>query len=233
MKDRLDVYESLVELCLGDPARPDAAEESFSYMEIAKSRNLAELLVRDEPAAPPESAVGQSGLVRRIRDMREELNWYYRRIEQEQLRAEQPSVEKIDKLQREALQHENELLRVLREITSAESGEDANGIPPANPLEAARRLPPARSGARRILRIRENFVAAILTREALEIVPVTPVSRVSNLMRLFAFSDLEIPARADYVRSFEKSLMAAAQSHLGELYTELVAPLRERFCADI
>jgi CHAT domain-containing protein len=80
-------------------------------------------------------------------------------------------------------------------------------------------------------RIRENFVAAILTRDALEILPLTPVSRVSNLMRMFDFQISKFRLAPEYVRAFEKSLLAAAQTHLLELYTELVAPLRERFCA--
>ena len=102
MKNRLEVYESLVELCLMRSERPDGTAESFGYIEMAKSRSLAELLMRSGPAIRPADA-GQSDLVRRIREMREELNWYYRRIEIEQLRAEEPSPERIEKLQKEAL----------------------------------------------------------------------------------------------------------------------------------
>jgi ATP/maltotriose-dependent transcriptional regulator MalT len=93
MKNRLEVYENLVELCLLRGERPDGAEESFGYIEMAKSRSLAELLTPSGPAIRPAEA-GQSELVRRIREMREELNWYYRRIEIEQLRAEEPSPER-------------------------------------------------------------------------------------------------------------------------------------------
>src|SRR4029077_18283708 len=80
MKNRLEVYECLVELCLAGATGKDSAEESFGYMELAKSRSLAELLLQHgNTFATVET--GQSGLVRRIREMREELNWYYRRIE--------------------------------------------------------------------------------------------------------------------------------------------------------
>ena len=119
MKNRLEVYESLVELCLIRDEGPRGAEESFGYIEMAKSRSLAEILMRTGPAMRPAEA-GQSDLVRRIREMREELNWYYRRIEIEQLRAEEPSPERIEKLQKEALAHENELLHVLRDLPESE-----------------------------------------------------------------------------------------------------------------
>ena len=99
MKNRLEVYENLIELCLGDVTRSNSPEESFGYIEQAKSRNLAELLI--QPGHPLSSAdEGQSDLVRRIREMREELNWYYRRIEIEQLRSEAPSPKRIEELRK-------------------------------------------------------------------------------------------------------------------------------------
>ena len=51
MKNRLEVYENLVELCLIRGERPEGAEESFGYIEMAKSRSLAELLMRSGPAS--------------------------------------------------------------------------------------------------------------------------------------------------------------------------------------
>ena len=118
MKNRLEVYECLVELCLEERVRPNSAEESFGYMELAKSRSLAELLVQHAHASSDDDT-GQSGLVRRIRGMREDLNWYYRRIENEQLNKEAPSRQRIEQLQKEALAHENELLRAFREVPAA------------------------------------------------------------------------------------------------------------------
>src|SRR6202044_1429667 len=115
MKDRLEVYECLVEVCLDESVRPNSAEESFGYMELAKSRSLAELLVQHGHALPNEDSA-QSELVRRIREMREDLNWYYRLIESEQLRNEAPSRQRIEQLQKEAQAHENELLRAFREV---------------------------------------------------------------------------------------------------------------------
>jgi CHAT domain-containing protein len=231
MKDRLEVYERLAELCLADPARGGAAEECFRYIELAKSRSLVERLIREESDAPAASAAGQSGLVRRIRDMREELNWYYRRIEQEQLRAEQPSPERIEKLQRQALDHENELLRVLREVSSAESAEDGDRVQNGTPLEAARGCLPEEAALIEFFCVRENFIAAIVTPRSLDIVPLTPVSRIANLMRTLDFQMSKFRLAPEYVRTFQKPLLAAAQAHLFELYAELFAPLRERLSA--
>ena len=60
MKNRLEVYESLVELCLTRAERAEGAEESFGYIEMAKSRSLAELLMRSGPAIRPPTRVRAS-----------------------------------------------------------------------------------------------------------------------------------------------------------------------------
>ncbi len=232
MKNRLEVYESLVEICLNDNARGDTAEESFGYMELAKSRSLAELLVHHEHAIPSLEA-GQSGLVRRIREMREELNWYYRRIELEQLRAEEPSPERIEKLQKEAHAHENELLRALREIpqTPSQNSSGASTAFANDPLKNLRACLPAQAALVEYYVVKDQFVAAVVTGDSIEIIPVTPVSRVVSLLRLFHFQISKFRLGADYVRSFEKPLLQATQSHLRELYDELIAPLREHLRA--
>ncbi len=225
MKNRLEVYESLVEICLSDPSRKDSAEESFGYVELAKSRSLAELLTQHGPAIPVTSE-GQSDLVRRIREMREELNWYYRRIEIEQLGAEEPSEERIGKLQEQALAHENELLRALREIPP-ENLREAGGLSAPIALETVRESLPPHTALVEYFSLGEQFVAAVLTRESLEIVPVTPVSRAMNLVRMLRFQIAKFRLGADYVGTFEKNLLEATQSHLRELYDELFVPLLE------
>ena len=232
MKNRLEVYESLVDICIsGGAKRPNSAEESFGYMELAKSRSLAELLVHPEQAVHSPDA-GQSGLVRRIREMREELNWYYRRIELEQLRAETPSPERIEKLQKEAHAHEDELLRALREIPQTPS-QNLGGARGAaeDPLKNLRACLPPRAALIEYYAVKDQFVAAVVTQDSLEIIPVTPVSRVINLLRLLHFQISKFRLGAEYVRSFEKPLLHATQSHLRELYEELIAPLRDNLRA--
>jgi len=230
MKNRLEVYECLVELCLNESGRAGGAEEAFQFIELAKSRSLAEILLHPGAtfAATDE---GQSGLVRRIREMREELNWYYRRIEKEQLSAEAPSTDRIERLRYEAAARENDLVRVLRELRSSEAsaeGDSKDGMPS---LETIRETLPARTALIEYFAVKDHFVAALITQDSLRIVPITPVSRIENLVRLLRFQLSKFTLGPDYVRSFEKALMRAVQSHLHELYTELIAPLREGFSA--
>jgi len=230
MKNRLEVYECLVELCLSGGVRPESAEEAFGYMELAKSRSMAELLVQHGHALPKDDS-GHSGLVRRIREMREDLNWYYRRIEIEQLRTEDPSPKRIDELQKQALAHENELLRALREVPSSQS-EIANALGPAiASLKSVRDSLPTRTALIEYFSVKDHFVAAVLTPESFEIVPITPVSRVVNLLRMLQFQMSKFRLGSEYTRTFEKSLLGAVQAHLGQLYEEVLGPLRDRLRA--
>jgi len=227
MKNRLEVYESLVELCQTRPERPDGTVESFGYIEMAKSRSLAELLMRSGPAIRPADA-GQSDLVRRIREMREELNWYYRRIEIEQLRAEEPSSERIEKLQKEALAHENELLHVLREMPQSEN---ATHGPAIRSLDAIRASLPPDAALVEYFSLKDQFIAAMVTHDDLKIVPLTPVSRVINLLRVLHFQISKFKLGADYARTFEKSMLGVVQAHLRQLYEEVFAPVRAHLSA--
>src|ERR1700723_3495105 len=227
LKNRLEVYECLVELCLGDGG-PKAAEESFGYMELAKSRSLAELLVQHGSALAVIDT-GQSELVRRIREMREELNWYYRRIELEQLRADEPSPARIEKLQQEALAHENELLHVLREVP--QWGDIGQQGPAMRSLETIRASLPPDAAIVEYFCLKDQFIASIVTRDGLEIVPLTPVSRVVNLLRLFHFQISKFKLGADYARTFEKSMLGVVQAHLHQLYEEVFAPVRAHLSA--
>ncbi|HKS82830.1 MAG TPA: CHAT domain-containing tetratricopeptide repeat protein [Candidatus Acidoferrales bacterium] len=225
MKNRLEVYERLVELCLGDSARAGFAEEAFGYVELAKSRSLAELLMHPG-AAFAAAGQGQSGLVRRIRDMREELNWYYRRIEKEQLSAEGPSAERIESLQKEAVARENELVRVLREVQTTESPAGVAMSSGGPSLEVVRESLPAQAKLIEYFSVREHFFAAVLSHEELKIVPLTPVARVAHLAGLLRFQLAKFALGASYVETFQDAMLRATRTHLEGLYNELVAPLR-------
>src|SRR4029077_4897525 len=116
-QNKLEVYENLVDLCL---RRPNSFEEAFGYIEQAKSRALMDLLMQSVHV-PRAADSGQSELVRSIRNLREELNWYYNLIEREQLRPEERSQARIQQLEQQARLREADLMRALKEATVAEA----------------------------------------------------------------------------------------------------------------
>src|SRR6266481_4498499 len=73
LENRMQVYEALVDLYITGDRTESSTEEAFACMEAAKSRSMIEMIFQSGQSLPLGEA-GQSDLVRRIRDLREELN---------------------------------------------------------------------------------------------------------------------------------------------------------------
>jgi CHAT domain-containing protein len=227
VKNRMQVYEAVIELYL-DPANKEiSADEAFSCIEAAKSRSMIEMIFQSGQSLPMGEA-GQSEFVRKIRDLREELNWYYHRIELEQLKPEERSRERIELLQQAAQLHENELLRALRELPAHER-ENATLEAPADfsvaKLQAS--LPPE-AVLVEYYSAGDRLLAAAVSSKSIEIVPVSVVSRVANLLHLLRFQFAKFRMGAAYTERFAQPLLRATQGHLEALYRELIEPIRGR-----
>ena len=227
MKNKLEVYEGLVRLCLKRESSPSTAEEAFDYMEKAKSRSLRDLIF-DRAHPIPHLEEGESELVRQVRDLREELNWYYHRIELEQLRQEDRSAERLEQLQAQARARENQFLHLLRELPSSEAEGAGLHSVSTSPLEAIRTALGPDTTLIEYFRIGEQIIAAVVTHESLEVIPLTLVSRVSKLLRMLQFQLSKFRLGAEYITGFQNYLLQATKAHLGELYQELLAPLHHR-----
>jgi hypothetical protein len=221
IKNRLEVYENLVELCLSrtDPA---AVEEAFTYVEQAKSRSLMDLFVRPAPAAV-ESAPNQSELVRSIRDLREELNWYYNLIEREQLQPEERSPDRIALLQTQARDREKELVHMLQEASESDATQAGLQMPSHVPIAAIRSAIPADTLIVEYFRVRDRILVCLLGQKTLEIVPISLETRVAGFLRLLQFQLSKFRLHPQYLKTFHHAFVHATQSHLKELYEELVA----------
>jgi CHAT domain-containing protein/predicted negative regulator of RcsB-dependent stress response len=230
IKNRLQVYESLVDLHLSDEPGEGAAAEAFACIEAAKSRSMTEMIFQSGQSLPLGNE-GQSELVRRIRDLREELNWYYHRIELEQLRPEERSAKRLRQLQERALSQENELLRALRELPANERENATLEAPAGFSIATLQAALPADAALVEFYSTNDRLVAATVTRSAIRITPVSVVSRVANYLHLLRFQLSKFRLGAAYAQRFEQTLLRATQGHLEALYADLIAPIREQLTA--
>ncbi len=226
IKNRVEVYENLVELCLSRETKL-AAEEAFTYVEQAKSRSLMDLFAKPAPALAG-SAPGQSELVRSIKDLREELNWYYNRIEREQLQPEQPSADRMSLLQQEARDREKKLMRVLKDASATDATEAGLQMPSHVPISTIRAALPSDTLIVEYFRVRDRILVCLLGRETLEVFPITLETRVAGLLRLLQFQLSKFRLNPQYLETFQDSLVQATQAHLKELYDELITPVASR-----
>jgi CHAT domain-containing protein len=216
MKGKLEIYESLARLCLDRV--PWRLEKAFTHMEQAKSRSLQDLLVGG-PRAIESMA---------LRALREDLNWYYHRIELEESGQEMPSGERVARLRTQASAAEKKLMDLVRELPAAETAIASAGALRIGDIRAA--LDPDTYFVE-YFRVRDRIVAAVVSRNSLEVAPLTHVSRVNDLTRLLLFQISKFRLGAGYVEACQDLLLEAARAHLRELYDELFRPL-ESFIDD-
>ena len=225
VKDRLQVYEELVELCLKNEVGGDPAREALGYIESAKSRSVIEMIFPSSQTAPTNNSA-KSGLVRRILDLREELNWYYHRIELEQLRPEERSRERIEHLQKQAQAHESELLRTLREVPASHQESDVARVAAPKSIDDIQSSLAEDVTLIEYYSVGEKVVAAVVTRNNIQIVPLTVISRMTGFIELLRFQLAKFRLGGDYSQRFAEPLLRATHGHLESLYAELIAPLR-------
>ncbi len=220
--NKLELYEHLVDICL---RRANGLEEAFGYIEQAKSRSLMDLLT--QPISVVENDDGQSDLVRSIRTLREELNWYYNLIEREQLRPEENSRARIEGLEKQARIRETSLLRALQEATVAEVNQAGLQSTTHAPLEEIRATLAPETTLVEYFCVQDRILACVLTRDDLQIVPITLQSRVQKILQMLQFQLSKFRLDPQYVVTFQDSLLEATQAHLKSLYDELLAPIRQ------
>jgi CHAT domain-containing protein len=223
VRNRLEVYENLVELCLASGPSPEAQTEAWTYMEQAKSRGLLELIIhRMNPASaegPKESGVG-----RKIRDLREQLNWYYHRIEVEQLGQVTASDERLLALQDLARKRERELPRALRDTHPAGGKAGVESATPVS-LASVREALGANTTLLEYFRVHDRILVAVVTEDGVEIVKITMASRVAQILRMLQFQFSKFRLGRDYLQEFQGPLLEATRGHLHDLHTELLAPV--------
>jgi CHAT domain-containing protein/tetratricopeptide (TPR) repeat protein len=224
-KNRLQVYEALVELYLEGAAGETSPSQALACIEAAKSRSMIEMIFQSGRSLPM-GEVGQSELVRRIRDLREDLNWYYHRIELEQLQAESASRTRIQKLREQAQSREDELLRTLRELPAHERESATLEVTGEFSLELLQKCLPPETVLIEYFTAGERILACIVTKSQIEFQPVSLVSRVAHHLHLLRFQLSKFAMGAEYVQRFLKPLQQATEGHLESLYVELIAPVR-------
>lgn len=224
VKNRVEVYECLVELALKSDRGSAAREEAFVCIEQAKSRALLDLISQPVHALA-QIGHGESELARSIRELREELNWHYQRIELEQLQPDERSPARIAKFQRQVRERERELARMLRKLQRIDARQSELHVPRISPIEEVREALPAGTVLLEYFQAHDQIVLCLLDHTRFDIVPVSLMSRVSRRIRLLQFQLSKFRLGPEYLGTFRESLLQATTSHLRDLFNALLAPV--------
>ncbi len=222
MKSKMEVYARLVQLCLDRDSSEASRQEAFLYVEEAKSRALRDLIFGRVHSPAVEN--GEAG--QRIGELRKELNWFYRRIEREQLSQEGAPPELIRTIQSRARAHENELLSLERESSPFGSADRNLGSSETASLQEIRASLGPEASLIEYFYINDRVFAALLTVDSLEFLEVTSVSRIAHGLRMLQFQMSKFRLGREYVSRFHEPLMGATLNHLRAIYEDVLAPLR-------
>jgi CHAT domain-containing protein len=230
LKDKVGVYESLVWMALGDRGSAAGIEQAIGYIEQAKSRSLAELVAFRAGELPGRTET-RGGLVQQVHGLRQELNWYYQRIDLAEISQGRRTAE-TEVLRRLTREREVQLLRALREVAPRDEDFALMQRGGAVGIEAIRGSLPPTSLMVEYYQARGAILAALIGRDRLEIVPLCAASRARHHLQLLRFQLSKFQLGADYVQRFDRRLKEATDAHLEELYDDLIAPLRSRLDAE-
>lgn len=225
MKNKTEVYARLVQLCLNGECRQSSMEEAFGYMEEAKSRALRDLIF-GRLQLHSNGGSAEDDTARRLRNLREELNWYYRRIEREQLSQEGVSPELVESLRLRARAHEQELLRLMREDLPSDVQSRTWQSSATASLRDIRESLGSDAALVEYYGIGDRLVAAVLTADRLEFVPLAQVDGLNRRLRMLQYQISKFRLGREYVSAFEEGLLRATQNHLKGIYDDVFAPVR-------
>jgi len=224
LKDKLEVYEALVRMCLQPGDAPPDTEAAFRYIEQAKSRSLADLIAFRAHNLPSPGAA-RMNLVDQVRALREELNWYTRAIQLQEGRGGNMREARLEKLRRSARECEHRLVEAMANLR-VEDREWATLQGAASiDLEAIRASLPPDAMLLQYYRVRDVFYACLLSRDQLKMAPLGSVPELRRALQLLRFQLSKFRLGPDHVSTFSRQLLQATRAHLQHFYEQLVAPI--------
>ena len=225
MKDRVAIYEALVALCLRHANRARGIAEIFRYIQQAKSRTLLDIL-STSGLGSSLSSHDESKDATRIRQLREELNWYFHMIEKAQL--QQDSRRYLLELRTQSQKRERELLKLCREQLAARDVETGTGFVTTYTVDQIRESIAPDTTILEYFEAQGRVLVVVLSRDRLQVVPVGETSRVSTSLDLLQLQLSKLRLDAQYVATFANALLNGIRNHLQDLHQILVAPIRGR-----
>lgn len=222
--DKLTPYAEMVRLCLADPGR---TAEALDYVERARSRALVEVLGGALPVRARAKDSFESGLVSRLDELREELNWLYSRINRPPEGGPAPAAESMEALQAAVQEREAAVLEIMRQLR--QRGDGATGQAAPFDLAGLQRRLGSHTALVEYYSLDGELLAFVVTGAGIEIVRgLGAEARVEAALGQLRFQIETLRYGADRVRTHLDQLNRRAQHYLGVLYDLVLRPIESR-----
>jgi len=213
-KGKQQVYEALVRLALG---RTDSSERvigAYNWCERAKSRGLVDLLSQHLPSANPH---GDQSLLNRIKHLHEELNSYYIRESRDG---------NVSGIIAEVEVKRNELASSLKELSNQDPEYASLQRVSIASVEDVQEALPADTTLVEYFVARDEILVFLITKHGATVHRhLCTVDRVQHLQERLRLQLDKFLIGSKYINQHAQQLQESTLRHLGDLYTELIAPL--------
>jgi CHAT domain-containing protein len=218
-RDKYQVYENIVNLKLN---KADS-RAAFQFVERSKSRTLIDLLERNLDTVW-DAGDEESPRMQRVRKIREELNILYSRLNQVGGTGRITTPDTLTKL--EISRREQELVQLLREVSSEKSGWATLQTMELPEVEEVQAMLRANEVLVEYYAVGDRVHAFVIGRNDFKVhQDITTNSAIRTSLKGLTFQLSKFHLQPAYIQSHASMLLAASQHHLRELHRQLIEPL--------
>jgi CHAT domain-containing protein len=228
--DKLTPYDEMVRLCLEAGGAEGRASEALGFVERARSRALVDALAGAPEYLPQPRDAFEAELLTRLEELREELNWFYSRINRPLQGEASRSASDMAALHEAVREREGKTLEIMRRLQQRRGDADAllahvetldiAGLQGSLGKETALVEYTSLDG---------ELLAFILTDERIEVVRhLGREEEVGAALEQFRFQIETLRHGAEPLRKHLAPLASRARHHLQALYELLLRPIEQR-----
>ncbi|HEX8139877.1 MAG TPA: CHAT domain-containing tetratricopeptide repeat protein [Pyrinomonadaceae bacterium] len=229
--DKLTPYDEMVRLCLeAGPSQGTREREALGFVERARSRALVDALAGAPESLPQPRDSFEAELMARLEELREELNWFYSRINRPWQGEPGRSATDMLALHEAVREREARTLEITRQLQQrrGEAGVFLSRVESLDIDRLQNHLGP-HTALVEYTSLDGELLAFILTDERLEAVRHLPSEEeVGAALEQFRFQIETLRHGAQALRKYLPELALRARRHLETLYDLLLRPIEER-----
>lgn len=223
--DKLIAYIELVRICLdsGEGAR---VREAFGYVERSRARALADLLNGSIRFLPKPRDRFESKLFERLEELREELNWFYSRINLPPETSATRTPDMMASLHASVRERESAVLEITRQLQHR--GERPLASEEALDIAKLQRELGPDTALVEYFSLDGELLAFVVTDEDVKVTRyLGQESEVNAALERLRFQIDSLRYGAERVRNHLEELTRRARHHLTDLYNLLLEPIED------
>jgi CHAT domain-containing protein len=225
--DKLAPYDELVRLCLSD-AKCARVTEALCYTERARSRALVEMLSGALAVHPRPRDEFEAALFAQLDQLREELNWFYSRINRPTEGDSSRGVTAMQVLHDAVRERETRTLEIMRQLQQR-GGSTALGRTEPLDVPALQKSLGSDTALVEYTSLGGELLAFVITDDKVEVVRGLADERaVTEALGQFRFQVGSLRYGSARMRAHLASLEGRARHHLRSLYDLLLRRVEER-----